>query len=107
MKHLKKIDQYLIKEDDRYLTDDEIEDSYRDWTINKKEFKMHSDRSGDIVLERPYDPNCDECETEKVENFIIYDNGRIAFDNWYPEFLYAKMVTFIYDNLPEGNPFKN
>lgn len=89
----------------KVVSDEEIEASYSDWTISEKEFKMDSDSSGMIVLERPYDENCDECETQKVDYFTIYDDGKIAFDNWYPEFLYKKLVDFI--KSKKGSVSKN
>lgn len=77
------------------VSDDEIEARYDDWTIDEEQFEWSTPNSGWIVLTRPYDENCDECDTEKSDNFIIYDDGRIAFDNWYPESLYNKLVDYI------------
>jgi len=100
--------------EERYLSDEEIEDSYRDWKINEKEFKWRSEKkeSGYILLERPdcnhNDKDCyDEYPIEQVDSFIIYDNGKIAFDYWYPDFLYLKMCDFIYNHLPKNHRLKN
>ena len=66
-----------LKPGERYLTDEEIEDDYNEWTIKEDEFSWYYSQgkdkapmSGTIILNRPYDESCDECETEKVENFI-------------------------------------
>jgi len=67
---------------------------------------MYTEISGTIILERPYDPECDYCPTQLVDNFIIYDDGKIAFEKWYPEFLYIDMIRYIYDNLLKSNPNK-
>jgi len=117
MKHLKTFEDRVnihnaaftdeLGDDERFLTDEEIADDYAEWTINKKEFQWNkSMSSGWIILERPYDESCDECETEKSDNFIIYDNGKIAFDNWYTDDLAKKMCQFIYSQMDEDHPLK-
>ena len=95
-----------LKKYENYLTDEEIEKSYSDWRINKNDFKMYSDRSGMVVLEQDYIEGCDDCPTEKVDDFIIYDDGSIAFNHWYPDKLALEIIRFIYEKLPEDNKNK-
>lgn len=107
MKYLKKFEGVADLPDGyRYQTDEEIEDGYRDWKISDEFEWSESKQSGWIILERPYIEGCDDCETEKMDNFIIYDDGRVAFDNWYPEFLYTKMVNYIYTKMDDDHPLK-
>ena len=93
---------------ERFLTDEEIEEDYNEWKIEEEQFEWsESQSSGWIIMSRPYDETCDECETEKSDNFIIYDDGKIAFDNWYPSELGNKMKMFIYEQMDENHPLKN
>ena len=46
---------------------------------------MYSSISGGIQIEFPY-------RESRYDNFIQYDNGRIAFDLWYPSETYLKLV---------------
>lgn len=73
-------------EEERYLSDEEIEDSYSDYQI--RELKFDSDNTGfvDIVFPKGED---------MVNNFIIYSDGKIAFDYWLPEKVYLEICNEI------------
>lgn len=76
----------------RYLTDEEIEQSYENFTI--RETKFYSKTSGFLDIVFP--------QRESVcDNFIIYENGKIAFDNWYPERVYFALCTHIRNSFPK------
>ena len=100
-----------LKHGERWATDEEIEDDYKEWIINEDEFEWKgsssNSSSGWIILSRPYDESCDECETERSYNFIIYDDGKIAFDNWYPSALGDKLKSFIFSQMDENHPLKD
>jgi len=75
-----------------YLSDSEIEQTYKDYNIVSLEFKP-SNKSGYIELEFPNgDP---EFSQDRVDNFIIYDSGEIAFEHWYPESVYLELCGII------------
>lgn len=103
----------------RYLTDEEIEATYLDIceieTIIKVEFK-ESNNSGWIQIELPQNEernkiiskkedyeDDDLLDEEKSDSFIIYDNGQIAFDSWYPEKVYHHLVKNIITKF-QSNP---
>lgn len=102
----------------RYLSDKEIEKGYLDIleneTVIKLEFK-ESGNSGWIQIELPQNAerNQEICgkpdyedddllDEEKTESFIIYDNGVIAFDSWYPETVYNHLVKAIVNNIKDN-----
>lgn len=60
----------------RYKLDSEIEAEYRDFDIT--DCQMYSGCTGGFQIEFPHRESI-------YENFIQYDNGQIAFDNWYPQ----------------------
>ena len=92
----------------RYLTDEEIEATYLDIcepeTIFKIDFKESGD-SGWIQMELPQNEeknrvislkddyeDDDLLDEEKSDSFVIYNNGQIAFDSWYPKKVYNHIV---------------
>lgn len=83
MKHLKTYEE-------RYLSDEEISDSYSNYTIET--ITIDSEDSGSISIQFPYGE-------DKYDNWIKYDNGRIAFDHWYPDWLYLELCEFINQRL--------
>ena len=66
----------FLRKFETYLTDVEIEESYSDWRLNERDFRMYSEKSGMVVLEQDYIEGCDDCPTEMIDNFIIYDKFR-------------------------------
>jgi hypothetical protein len=89
-------DEFLNENDEeyRYLSDEEIESGYKDFKI--REFKMWSDAEGMLDIEFPNGE-------DKVDNFIIYEDGRIAFDHWYPSEIYSQLVDYINNQLNKNN----
>ena len=68
---------------ERYLSDRQILATYRDHKIT--ETKMWSSKSGGMQIEFPH--------RESVwDNFIQYADGKIAFDQWYPDEVYMRLV---------------
>ena len=89
MKYIKNFKTF----ENRYLSDDDIEDSYSDYEI--REFKHDKDkRIGFIDIVFPHRESI-------VDNYIVYDNGKIAFSNWYPEDLRDELKLFIYDHIED------
>lgn len=95
MKTIKNFKQFVNENQDeaQYLNDEEIEAGYNDFSI--RQIKFYSDSSGFLDIVFPHGE-------DKVDNFIIYDNNHVAFDNWYPENVYFKLVKYIADN--HSNP---
>lgn len=102
----------------KFLSDEEIEAQYLDIcdkeTIFDFDFKESGD-SGWINIKLPQneyknneiskrkDYNDDDLlDEEKTEHFIIYDNGQIAFESWYPpkvsEHLIKKLISEFQDS---------
>ena len=64
------------------------------------------DTTGDefeIIMTPNSDNGTIEFEDGTVDNFITYDDGRIAFDNWYPEEKYNSLVKAIKEKNREIN----
>jgi len=78
------------------MTDEEIAESYRDFTIG--EHGTHTKRSGFIEIIFPY-------RESVVDNFIRYNNNRIAFDNWYPKKIHQQLLGIAHKVLDGGNIF--
>lgn len=75
------------KADGEYKSDEDVEKEYEDYSI--RQFKMNpSGKSGFLDLVFPHGE-------DMVDNFIIYDSGKIAFDHWYPENVYMELVNYI------------
>lgn len=102
----------------RYLSDEEIVQGYMDIceneTIIKVEFRNNGD-SGFLQIELPQNEernkeiskkedyeDDDLLDEEKSESFIIYDNGQIAFDKWYPEKVHNHLVKAILKEYQES-----
>ena len=76
----------------QHLTDKQIEQTYQNYNIVSIEFKS-SRKSGYIELEFPN--GNPEFSQDRVDNFIIYDSGKIAFNYWYPESIYLELCAII------------
>jgi hypothetical protein len=101
----------------RYLTDEEIEATYLDICEPKTTFKIDFKESGDsgwIQMELPQNEernkvisqkedyeDDDLLDEEKSDSFIIYNNGQIAFDSWYPEKIYKHIVKQIINKFKD------
>jgi len=68
---------------DWWASDEAIENTYSDFHI---ESFNREERSVEISF--------GDRETI-VDHYIIYDDGRIAFDHWFPEFLYFELCRLI------------
>jgi hypothetical protein len=96
------IKKFKIFETERYMSDDDIEASYANYKIT--EFSVDRLRddggaSGWITIEFEYDEEDDYAET-KTDNWIKYDSGpTIAFDNWYPSEMVAKLREYIEEGI--------
>lgn len=89
--------EYLNGDDEKYKSDEDIEASYDNYII--REFHIsYTKSSGFIDLEFPNGE-------DKCDHWIIYSNGKIAFEHWYPEKIYDELVSFIKSKL--NNEEKN
>ena len=89
-----------LSDDERYVSDEEIESGYNNFKIT--EFSVDRIRddggaSGWITIEFPQDEDSDDYGVEeKTDHWIKYDSGpTIAFDNWYPDNLNIKLKEYI------------
>lgn len=89
--------------EERYLTDQEIEAQYDGFKIENITIDDHDGKDYFTgVLEVSF-PNADhpDFDETKVDNFISYDleGKRIAFDFWYPEWVYLSFCHAIRKKL--------
>ena len=75
------------------MSDEDIAESYENFTVEEADMKEGSDRLGYITLSFPQE-TAQEDSTIST-GFIIYDSGEIAFDDWLPEPIYMTLVNFI------------
>lgn len=86
-------------EEGRYLSDEEIEQSYRDYDISHFDVNP-SGFSGGIQI--------DFKDREGIfDNWIRYDSGKIAFEHWFPENVYLDLVYYINKKLTESPEGEN
>lgn len=78
-----------------YLTDAEIAASYQPFVIEELNLQRRF-----IVVVFPHDDP--EQERTVTDNFMIYDDGKIAFDNWYPEAVSKAMMEAIREKIAES-----
>ena len=101
MKYLKYFES--LADDERYLSDEEIEAGYNNYKITEFSINDRSNRSNDgtqsgwITIEFPHDEDDEDPGVEdKTDNWIKYGfSGGIAFDNWYPSDLAKKLREYI------------
>jgi hypothetical protein len=85
----------------KYKSDEDIENEYK-FTNIKVEWSS-SKESGWISYNNiSGDEDDEDYNWEESDSFIIYDNGRIAFDKWYPDKSYHQLVRTIFDDMTEG-----
>jgi len=88
-----------------YKSDEDIEKEFENYEILSIEFKSPS--SGYIELEFPEAEESVGGGTDYlVDNFIIYHDGRIAFENWYPEKIYNELTEKIRQELKQKQSSK-
>lgn len=85
---LDKIGSKKKADEDRYKSDAEIESGYDGMKV--EEFHWYNEGHSGVI----YVTFAGGAE-EKTDNFIIYDDGRIAFDNWYPEKIVDELTEYI------------
>lgn len=86
-------------DENKYKSDEDIENEFKNFNIRKIEVKP-SGNSGWIEIEFPEgEEHVGGGTDEVVDHWIKYDNGKIAFDNWYPENVYKKLVLAIENEL--------
>ena len=88
----------------KYKTDEAIAEEFQNFTIDAIEYNRHANgelkSSGHITITWPHagehvGGGIMEGDTT-TDSFIIYDhNGKIAFDNWYPEGVYLTLCDMI------------
>ena len=93
--------------EDRYLTDDEIESKYDNFKITEFSVTNFNDEGGasggiEIEFEDPDEEDPDYRYNTKYDNWIKYDSGpRIAFDYWYPSEMSQKLKEYIEKGIKE------
>jgi hypothetical protein len=97
IKKLEASNDAAIKDELRYLSDEEIETGYDDFKI--RQINFDSDVTGFLDIEFPHGE-------DKFDNFLIYyweddlkKSGKIAFDHWYPVDVNMNLIKYIYDNM--------
>lgn len=89
---------------DKYKSDEQIQKEFEDYKILKLKFTSKERDFGYFDLSFP---NASEHvaggNDEVRDGFIVYDDGRVAFDNWYPENIYneLKSAVLIHKHDPE------
>lgn len=87
--------------EETYKTDEEIASQFEGYKIRHIEFNP-SGTSGVLEIEFPNAGESVAGGTDYVvEDFIIYDTGKVAFDNWYPEKTYLELVDYIKNKQSE------
>lgn len=82
-----------------YKTDSDIEKEFENFTITSITFKNRD--YGYIEIEFPNAEESVGGGTDSVcDSFIIYDSGKIAFNNWYPDYVYNTLVNYIRSKRP-------
>ena len=101
----------------RYLTDEEIELTYLNICEPETTFKINFKESGDsgwiqmklpqneernrVITQKDDYEDYDLLDEERLDSFIIYNNGQIAFDLWYPEKVYNHIVKNIINKFKD------
>jgi len=81
--------------EETFKTDEEIADQFEGYKIRNFDLNP-SGISGRIEIEFPNAGESVAGGTDYVvENFIQYKDGRIAFDNWYPQKIYLELAEYV------------
>jgi hypothetical protein len=89
-----------LADDERYLSDEEIEAGYNNFKITEFSVDRIRDDGGAggwITIEFPPDEDDEDPGVEeKTDHWIKYDSGpNWGFDNWYPDNLTIKLKEYI------------
>ena len=84
-----------VFENDEYLSDEDIDSQYNDFVVTN--ISQQSNSSGYITIEFPNAEHPD-FDSEKTTGYIIYDDGTVAFDDWFPEHVYNELVQYVKSN---------
>jgi hypothetical protein len=99
MKYIKKY------EEDRYLSDEEIESQYDNLKVTYfKVDKLYDDggATGSIEVFFSYDNGDEDGSKSVFDNWIKYDSGpKIAFDHWFPTEINIKLKDIINKGIKE------
>lgn len=80
-----------------YKTDTDIATEFNNFTILG--MTSYSDCSGRINVEFPEGgDHVGGGTTEVNTGYIIYDSGKIAFDDWFPDNVYHALCAYIVEN---------
>lgn len=75
-----------------YMSDEEIAKQYEGFEV--KGIEKQGESSGWITIAFPNADGVD-FDTERTTGFIVYDNGKVAFDDWFPTKVYNKLSDII------------
>ena len=91
----------LGEDTNRYKSDEDIASEFTGMTINEIQVNP-SRRSGWIDISFPEaEEHVGGGASEITDHWIKYDNGKIAFDNWYPTETSAQLIDAIEKKLQE------
>lgn len=85
----------------RYKSDADIAKEFEGFKIQSFEFKNGDKDSGWIVLEFPNPGESvgggqeEGTSAEVSTGFIVYQNGKVAFDDWFPENVYNELRDYV------------
>jgi len=89
----------------RLKSDEDISETYKDFIIEEASMREGSDSSGFISLSFPQ--STEKGAYDFTTSFIIYDNGKISFDDWFPEHTYDTLSNFILNILVKERNVEN
>ena len=93
----------IEKKAQQYKSDADIASEFSNMQINNIEVGK-SGSSGWIELSFPEGgEHVGGGANEVTDNWIKYDNGKIAFNNWYPSEISSQLVQAIENKLEDGN----
>ena len=102
-KIVKKSINKVLKENEEYMSDTDIAAQYDDFKITYftiKPLKHSEGYEGVIEIEFP-NANDIDFNSSLVENYFVYDKDgkRIAFENWYPDYINDKLINLIRNKI--------
>lgn len=87
---LNKHNKGMLKEG--YMSDEDIHNQFSKFEV--LDFSKEGEHSGYIEL---YFPNADEVDYDSsvITGYTIYEDGKVAFDNWFPDDVYNEVAEYV------------
>ncbi len=86
-----------------FMSDEDIHNQFSKFEV--LDFSKEGEHSGYIEL---YFPNADEVDYDSsvITGYTIYEDGKVAFDNWFPDDVYNEVAEYVkqhhFEELDEG-----